>query len=86
MIVTHYTDAMPDGPIDPADAPPPALERWLRSDPPLPQARAYMRWTDVLGAELAPGPHTAQPDDLALLPYTSGTTGCRRAACTRTAR
>ncbi|HJV63540.1 MAG TPA: AMP-binding protein, partial [Albitalea sp.] len=33
------------------------------------------RWTDVLERKLQPGPHTAQPDDLALLPYTSGTTG-----------
>lgn len=32
-------------------------------------------WTDVLGAELRPGPHTAGPDDLCVLPYTSGTTG-----------
>ena len=29
----------------------------------------------MLAQRRAPGPHTAQPDDLALLPYTSGTTG-----------
>ena len=46
---------------------------WLRADPPLPAGCA--RWIDALAAGLAPGPHTAQPDDLALLPYTSGTTG-----------
>jgi fatty-acyl-CoA synthase len=45
----------------------------LRSDPDLPTGA--LRWTDVLARGLAPGPHTAQPDDLALLPYTSGTTG-----------
>jgi fatty-acyl-CoA synthase len=32
-------------------------------------------WTDALGRDLAPHPHTAGPDDLCVLPYTSGTTG-----------
>ncbi|HEY4065412.1 MAG TPA: long-chain-fatty-acid--CoA ligase, partial [Burkholderiaceae bacterium] len=78
VLVTRYTDAMPDsaqngGPLDPSEAPSPAMEAWLRSDPELPAG--HLRWTDVLALDLVPGPHTAQPDDLALLPYTSGTTG-----------
>ncbi len=73
VLVTRYIDAMPIGPIDPADAPSSAMDAWLRSDPELPAG--HLRWTDVLARKLAPGPHTAQPDDLALLPYTSGTTG-----------
>jgi len=32
-------------------------------------------WTDVLAANLRPGPLTAGPDDLCVMPYTSGTTG-----------
>ncbi|GIZ51453.1 long-chain fatty acid--CoA ligase [Noviherbaspirillum aridicola] len=32
-------------------------------------------WSDVLGRGLRPGPHTAGPDDLCVMPYTSGTTG-----------
>ncbi len=32
-------------------------------------------WSDALGAELVPGPHLAGPDDLCVMPYTSGTTG-----------
>ncbi|WP_343618153.1 long-chain fatty acid--CoA ligase [Ralstonia sp.] len=32
-------------------------------------------WTDMLDACLAPGPLTAGPDDLCVMPYTSGTTG-----------
>ena len=32
-------------------------------------------WKDVLAANLQPGPLTAGPDDLAVMPYTSGTTG-----------
>ena len=73
VLVTRYTDAIPTGALDPADAPPAAMEAWLRSDPELPAG--HLRWTEVLARQLAPGPHTAQPDDLALLPYTSGTTG-----------
>ncbi len=32
-------------------------------------------WADALAANVAPGEHLAGPDDLAVLPYTSGTTG-----------
>ena len=32
-------------------------------------------WSEALRAGLAPGPHLAGPDDLAVMPYTSGTTG-----------
>ena len=63
----------PKVPLDPADAPSAAMDAWLRSDPPL--AAGHVRWTDVLALERVPGPHTARPDDLAMLPYTSGTTG-----------
>lgn len=36
---------------------------------------AVTAWADALGAGLAPAPHLAGPDDLCVLPYTSGTTG-----------
>ncbi|MGY4827718.1 long-chain fatty acid--CoA ligase [Sphaerotilaceae bacterium SBD11-9] len=32
-------------------------------------------WADVLAKQLVPGPLTAGPDDLCVMPYTSGTTG-----------
>jgi fatty-acyl-CoA synthase len=32
-------------------------------------------WSDALAAGLEPRPHTAGPDDLCVMPYTSGTTG-----------
>ena len=73
VLATRYSDAMPEGALDPAEAPNPAIEQWLRADPPLPAGTA--RWADALAAGHAPGPHGAGPDDLALLPYTSGTTG-----------
>ena len=50
-----------------------------KTDLPLPDfVRAPARsrsWQDAVGAGLAPGPHLAQPEDLAVMPYTSGTTG-----------
>jgi len=73
LLVTRYSDMLP-AQIPAALAPQPAIEAWLRADPPLP-AGAY-RWEEALGAGLRPaGPATALPDDMALLPYTSGTTG-----------
>jgi fatty-acyl-CoA synthase len=40
----------------------------------LEDARA-VPWRDALGAGLQPDPHSAGPDDLCVMPYTSGTTG-----------
>jgi fatty-acyl-CoA synthase len=37
--------------------------------------RAVVSWDAALAAGHAPGPQEAQPEDLAVLPYTSGTTG-----------
>jgi fatty-acyl-CoA synthase len=73
VLVTRYTDAMPDGALHPDEAPSALLETWLRAEHALPQG--FTRWADVLAADLRPGAHAAQSDDLALLPYTSGTTG-----------
>lgn len=33
------------------------------------------RWRDALAEDITPGPHLAGPDDLAVIPYSSGTTG-----------
>jgi fatty-acyl-CoA synthase len=76
VVVARYGDALPDA-IDPADAPTPATEEWLRADPPLPASAGtrFVRWHEALAEALIPGAHTALPDDLAMLPYTSGTTG-----------
>ncbi|MFM2052023.1 MAG: hypothetical protein RL456_60 [Pseudomonadota bacterium] len=74
VLVTRYADALdPDGAIDPALSVPAAMRDWLLADPPRPEGAT--RWQDALAAGHAPGPHEAQPDDLVLLPYTSGTTG-----------
>ncbi len=75
LLVTRYTDAMPPlDEIDPAEKPAAAIFDWLCAEAPLPPGA--VRWTDALSAGLRPaGPSTAQPDDLCVLPYTSGTTG-----------
>ena len=75
IVATRFTDAMP-ATLDEADKPGAAVLQWLLSDPPLPAGSTPVtRWTDALAAGHVPGPHTARPDDMALLPYTSGTTG-----------
>ncbi len=38
-------------------------------------APGIVGWAEALAAGRVPGPHLARPDDLAALPYTSGTTG-----------
>src|SRR5206468_3357836 len=45
ILVTHYTDAMPEV-IDPAEATVPAIDAWLRGEHPLPAGA--VRWRDVL--------------------------------------
>jgi fatty-acyl-CoA synthase len=37
--------------------------------------KGSVAWTDVLAKKLHPGPLTTGPDDLCVMPYTSGTTG-----------
>jgi fatty-acyl-CoA synthase len=77
VLIARYSDALPQGAIDAEQMPSPAIDAWLRSVPALPAATHAQStpWRDALAARLAPGPHSAQSDDLAMLPYTSGTTG-----------
>ena len=72
IVATRLAEAMPDT-LDPQEAPSAALLAWLLADPALPDG--VIRWADALSADHLPGPAQARPDDLALLPYTSGTTG-----------
>ncbi len=69
VLVTRYADTLPAGhghiPVE--------LQPMLLQEHPLPPA--FERWAVALERALAPGPHTALPSDLVMLPYTSGTTG-----------
>jgi fatty-acyl-CoA synthase len=70
LLVTHYRDALPSR--DQATLMPAPMADWLYADQPLtPGATA---WVDALRAGHKPSAYTGQPDDLAVLPYTSGTT------------
>ncbi len=76
MVVTQFSDAF-DVAATGMDAPPEVWLDWLGTRHPLPvieggQAHA---WTDALACADAPPALLVGPDDLALLPYTSGTTG-----------
>ena len=73
LLVTRYADALPPAGVDAELGLPPAMLQWLNADPALPAGAT--RWLDALAASLQPGPHQAGSNDLALLPYTSGTTG-----------
>ncbi|MDM4765604.1 long-chain fatty acid--CoA ligase [Pelomonas sp. SE-A7] len=73
LLVTRYADCLPPGGIPDELGLPEPMKQWLQAEHPLPDGAA--RWTDALAAGLRPGAQTHGPDDLALLPYTSGTTG-----------
>ena len=72
VLATRYADELPEAFADDL-APPPAMRDWLLADPALPAGT--VRWRDALAEGHVPGPTVNGPDDLALLPYTSGTTG-----------
>ncbi|HEY1290570.1 MAG TPA: long-chain fatty acid--CoA ligase [Burkholderiales bacterium] len=62
LVVAAYADYLPDQ----TDLP---LPSFLRGAP------GSSAWKDAINASLSPSPHAAGPDDLAVMPYTSGTTG-----------
>jgi fatty-acyl-CoA synthase len=72
LLAVRYADELPAA-FDDELAASPAMRDWLLADPPLPEGA--VRWHDALAQGHAPRPMEAGPDDLALLPYTSGTTG-----------
>ena len=72
VLATRLADALPPS-LEAAEQPPAPMLQWLQADPALPEGA--VRWTEALAAGLQPGPAQAGPDDMALLPYTSGTTG-----------
>ena len=76
LIVSHFTDAFaPDAAG--ADAMPEAWRDWLLTRHPLPELAdgKVMSWQAALDNTAPLPPLEVGPDDLAVLPYTSGTTG-----------
>ena len=76
MVVTHFTDAF-DAEVQGADAPPDAWKEWLCTQHPAPalDGGTVHAWTDALACSGEAPALAVGPADLALLPYTSGTTG-----------
>ena len=68
FVVAAYVDYL----RAPTDLPVPELVRAPRRELSGPTVTA---WSDALAMGLTPGPMTAGPDDLCVMPYTSGTTG-----------
>ncbi|SNS15868.1 fatty-acyl-CoA synthase [Noviherbaspirillum humi] len=67
-IVASYSDYL----TAPTDLTVPDFVRAPRN---VPAQDGVATWNDALAAGCEPGPHQAGPDDLACMPYTSGTTG-----------
>jgi fatty-acyl-CoA synthase len=76
LIVTHFTDAF-DATVSGADAPPAAWNDWLltRHTPPALLGGQVLDWNQAMAANGALPALLVGPADLAILPYTSGTTG-----------
>jgi fatty-acyl-CoA synthase len=76
VIVARYADAAPDPCFDPV----PEVMRRPRAV--LPQSR-FVEFDKALAARCAPGPVEAESDELAVMPYSSGTTGKPKACMHR---
>ena len=76
LIVTQYTDAF-DAAVQGDDAPSEAWRDWLLTRRPLPTLAGGQvhAWADALAFDGPLAATTASPQDLSVLPYTSGTTG-----------
>jgi fatty-acyl-CoA synthase len=76
LLVTQFTDAFDPKAMGPDDLPN-AWRDWLSTFHALPvlEGGQVHAWREALQTPIALGPVTATPDDLAVLPYTSGTTG-----------
>ncbi|MBN9372540.1 MULTISPECIES: long-chain fatty acid--CoA ligase [unclassified Hydrogenophaga] len=72
LVVTHYADV-----IGPAADVPPAWQAWLgaRHERPALAGGSVATWAEALSSTAPLPEHNRGPDDLAVLPYTSGTTG-----------
>jgi fatty-acyl-CoA synthase len=51
------------------------VPEFVRAPRQVPNQPGVFAWRDALQADLEPGPHRIEPGDLAVMPYTSGTTG-----------
>jgi fatty-acyl-CoA synthase len=76
LLVTQFTDVFDAAKVGPDELPAAWID-WLTSIHALPNLDGGQvhAWSTVLQGDIDLGPVTALPEDLAVLPYTSGTTG-----------
>ncbi len=76
LIVAHFCDAFDTREQD-DNAPPAAWVPWLTQRHVAPELEGgrVLDWKAAMASRGDPAPHTSGPQDLAILPYTSGTTG-----------
>lgn len=76
MVVTRFADGF-DAEVQGLDAPPEAWRNWMLKEHAAPdlQGGEVHSWQQALACTAVPPAHVVGRDDLALLPYTSGTTG-----------
>ena len=76
LVVTKFSDGF-DSNVQGIDAPPETWRNWLLSErePAQLDHGKVHAWMDALGCTDVPPEHVVGRDDLAILPYTSGTTG-----------
>jgi len=75
LVVTQYTDGF-DAERHDEEAPIPTWRDWLCKAHELPTSGCtVVTWADALQSNRPPQVHAARGDDMAMLPYTSGTTG-----------
>lgn len=73
MVVTRLAEVLPGGRVAADAGLPPGWADWLDADTALPAG--CTPWAEAQACTAAPPPLAVGADDLALLPYTSGTTG-----------
>ena len=76
LLVTHFADGF-DAAVTGDNAPPPAWSDWLLTRHALPDLASgeVLDWNEALSTSAQPPVLSVGPTDLAILPYTSGTTG-----------
>ncbi len=77
LVLFDLAEAMPERVEEQAKDWPKLWQSWLLAQPPSPELTAGQvhRWRDLVAAGLQPADVSVAGHDLALLPYTSGTTG-----------
>jgi fatty-acyl-CoA synthase len=76
LLVTQHTDGFDPASVPPGDMPE-AWREWLLNEPPVPtlaMGQTHL-WVDALACQAAAPTPNVQSTDMAVLPYTSGTTG-----------